>query len=343
MANTESSPGQAGETYQNLRLAPMGLIYHYLLRRQELLNRWAWFRPFSLGRPFLGGDFVLSHSWKRGLIEVTAPLAQAIQQLATGAATPDSGPEHEKVTTVLRELGWLEDVPVDLDAVVAKSQEVFLAIQNPVELREFLELLYERRPKVVVEIGTASGGHFYCLSQVADPSALMISIDFVGGNFGRSTTNVETKLYATFGPPGQRFEFIRQSSAFHSTLTMLKEILGGQEIDLLYLDGDHSYAGIKADYERFEPLVAKDGIIAFHDMLEIPKEVPEWQRGNDISVFWQELKPTVDSREIVDRSFPPADWDGREVRSRIWPPLGIGLVMGNRGTRKERPEGGAQP
>src|SRR5580693_158920 len=74
METTQSSPVKAGETFQNLRLAPMPLIHQYLLRRQELLNRWSWFRPFQIGRPFLGGDFVLFHSWLPGMIEVTAPL-----------------------------------------------------------------------------------------------------------------------------------------------------------------------------------------------------------------------------------------------------------------------------
>src|SRR5580693_8935635 len=55
METTQSSPVKAGETFQNLRLAPMPLIHQYLLRRQELLNRWSWFRPFQIGRPFLGG------------------------------------------------------------------------------------------------------------------------------------------------------------------------------------------------------------------------------------------------------------------------------------------------
>jgi cephalosporin hydroxylase len=333
MESTASSPGQAGETFQNLRLAPMPLVHQYLLRRQELLNRWPWLRPFRLdGLPFLGGAFVLSHSWLPGMIEVTAPLGQVVQQLAAGEATPGSGPEHEQVTTVLRELGWLADAPVDLDAVVAKTQDVFPAVQNPNELRSFLELLAERRPKVVVEIGTASGGHLYSLCQVADPSALLVSIDFPGGDYGRSPSNTDCKLYATFGSPRQRLEFIRQSSMRQDTLTNLKKMLGDREVDLLYLDGDHTYAGVKSDYERYEPLVAADGIIALHDIWEIPEEVPYWKLAQEAAIYWQELSSRVSSREIVDSRYPPAQWNGHETRTRLWPPVGIGLVLGNRGT-----------
>lgn len=36
-------------------------------------------------------------------------------------------------------------------------------------------------------------------------------------------------------------------------------------IDLLFIDGDHSYEGVKADYENWAPYVKKGGFIAFHD------------------------------------------------------------------------------
>ncbi|HWI53962.1 MAG TPA: class I SAM-dependent methyltransferase [Symbiobacteriaceae bacterium] len=36
-------------------------------------------------------------------------------------------------------------------------------------------------------------------------------------------------------------------------------------ISLLFIDGDHSYDGARADYERFSPHVVPGGIIAFHD------------------------------------------------------------------------------
>jgi predicted O-methyltransferase YrrM len=225
-------------------------------------------------------------------------------------------------------MGWLADEPVDLDALVVKTQEVYPAVQNPRELRPFLELVRERKPRTVVEIGTAAGGTFYCLSQVADPTALMISIDFLGGNYGGGQTNVECKLFATFGPPGQRFEFLRERSFLHSTLNHLRKVLDGREIDLLFIDGDHSYAGVKSDYEMYHPLVAKDGLIAFHDIVEIPAQAADWQRGNEVAIFWKDLKTKVESREIFDRSFASQSWNGFETRTGIWPPLGIGVVLG---------------
>jgi predicted O-methyltransferase YrrM len=38
-------------------------------------------------------------------------------------------------------------------------------------------------------------------------------------------------------------------------------------LDLVFLDGDHSYEAVKADFFRVEPWVAPRGVIAFHDHL----------------------------------------------------------------------------
>ncbi|MCP9494512.1 MAG: class I SAM-dependent methyltransferase [Pyrinomonadaceae bacterium MAG19_C2-C3] len=35
--------------------------------------------------------------------------------------------------------------------------------------------------------------------------------------------------------------------------------------DFIFIDGDHSYEGIKADWEAWKYLIARDGIIALHD------------------------------------------------------------------------------
>lgn len=36
-------------------------------------------------------------------------------------------------------------------------------------------------------------------------------------------------------------------------------------IELLFIDGDHSYEGVRTDFESWIPYVIKNGIIAFHD------------------------------------------------------------------------------
>jgi predicted O-methyltransferase YrrM len=52
----------------------------------------------------------------------------------------------------------------------------------------------------------------------------------------------------------------------------------GDFIRFLWIDGDHSYEGVKSDYEAWEPFLIENGIIAFHDAdpnnpLEGPKRL----------------------------------------------------------------------
>ncbi|MFD1905695.1 hypothetical protein ACFSQ7_19360 [Paenibacillus rhizoplanae] len=104
---------------------------------------------------------------------------------------------------------------------------LFPAIQNPYELREFLELVQKRKPKTVVEIGTAGGGVFYSLCQLADANARLISIDYPGGPYGGGQDEYEVQLYSGFGAPGQQLSFIRDRSFHHSTKQDLIRLLGG--------------------------------------------------------------------------------------------------------------------
>lgn len=40
---------------------------------------------------------------------------------------------------------------------------------------------------------------------------------------------------------------------------------GGPPVDFLFIDGDHSYEGLRADWESWSPLLAPSGIVALHD------------------------------------------------------------------------------
>mgnify|MGYP005990673021 CR=1 FL=1 len=51
--------------------------------------------------------------------------------------------------------------------------------------------------------------------------------------------------------------------------TKLDELLDGREIDLAFVDADHSYVGIKNDFEVVYKRLSAIGIIVFHDTLMI--------------------------------------------------------------------------
>lgn len=50
------------------------------------------------------------------------------------------------------------------------------------------------------------------------------------------------------------------------------------KIDLIFIDGDHTYDGAKADWEGFRPFVSEFGLVVFHDTIWDLRPNPQWSR-----------------------------------------------------------------
>ena len=83
----------------------------------------------------------------------------------------------------------------------------------------------------------------------------------------------------------------------------MKQILGKRKIDLLFIDADHSYAGVKQDFNMYSPLVRKGGIIALHDIVKHTKLTDV-----HVDIFWHEIRSKYHSKEIIDKD--NAGWGG---------------------------------
>jgi predicted O-methyltransferase YrrM len=164
------------------------------------------------------------------------------------------------------------------------------------EVSELLEIINRMKPKVILEIGTANGGTLFLFSHVAPDVATVISIDLSGGRFGGGYPAWRTLLYKSFALPGQKIHLLRADSHKRDTLEQVKLILGGsgREIDFLFIDGDHTYEGVKRDFEMYSPLVKKGGIVAFHDIVPHPSET-----GCEVSKLWEEMKSRYNHLELV--------------------------------------------
>ena len=193
-----------------------------------------------------------------------------------------------------------EDLQSLLDFCVADGNDVervkglVVSIQVRQEIERFLTIVKDLRPRRVLEIGTAGGGTLFLLCRCADPEAKVISLDLPGGTGGHGYAFYRIPLYQSFALPTQELHLVRDNSHEPGSLEHVKSLLGGEPLDLLLIDGDHSYEGAKQDFEMYSPLVRPGGVLAFHDIVPNPSH-PEIQ----VPRFWEEVKGNYQHEEIV--------------------------------------------
>jgi len=158
------------------------------------------------------------------------------------------------------------DLGIDVDQYWDSSpdgiiycDEVFhqrLVHQLRSEIRDFVRAVKENLPresdrKSALEIGLCNGGTHLIWRTL---------FDRVG-----SVENDYAKLALfSLGMTKGSTVFYGDSSKQHTVDVVSNEI--GPEIDMLFIDGNHSYDSVTDDYDNYEPLVRKGGMVAFHDV-----------------------------------------------------------------------------
>lgn len=151
---------------------------------------------------------------------------------------------------------------------------------------EFIEAYFKNREikkPIVVEVGAAYGHQKAFYEKLIDCEYIGIDIKH------------ETDIVGDSKSP--------------ETLNRLKGKLKGRPINLLYIDGDHSYLSVKSDYEMYSPLVRN--IVAFHDVIIFKDAVAK---------FWNEL--IAANKEIGDKTFITIRaWHGSKFE------IGTGIII----------------
>ena len=155
---------------------------------------------------------------------------------------------------------------------------------------------------MIVEIGAEFGMSASIFCRAARQSVSIISIDlFPDDLLQKHQANLRESGH--FGRSLQ----IKADSQLASTPTGA----GVEAINLLFIDGDHSYAGVWRDLKVWMHLVKPDGVVIFHDAAPATNLAPhplhyEVQQAIDgyMAVLpgdWTEL-PSVDSMRIFKRN-----------------------------------------
>jgi cephalosporin hydroxylase len=146
--------------------------------------------------------------------------------------------------------------------------------QNLEEFEELLKEYIKIKPSKFIEIGSLYGWTLQHFIHYGEDNSTALSIDlpvrfFVGPNDWRikkQESNYKFVWPIWAKAKKCKLHLITGSSQNSKTLENTKIIFKDELIDFLFIDGDHSYHGVKMDYEMYGPLVRKGGIIAFHDI-----------------------------------------------------------------------------
>lgn len=179
-------------------------------------------------------------------------------------------------------------VDIAMDSPAIRPQQV---------TSEFLELantVKDQQCKCILEIGTYRGGTLFVFSQVAAENATVISVDMSMTVLGNLYRVCQKPLLSRLVRKGQSLLLLRKDSHRDDTLESIKRALHGQTLDFLFIDGDHSYEGVRKDFEMYSPLVRSGGLLAFHDI----------RISEDLGVcrLWNEIKKQYIYKEFVDRT-----------------------------------------
>lgn len=164
---------------------------------------------------------------------------------------------------------------------------VVKTLQIPSEIMQLTKAVQAIKPKIIVEIGTARGGTLLIWSYLA--SKRVITCDL-------NDTSLQRPLFSRFPPPGSNCQVTLLTGNSHEARfkARLAQELNGEKADFLFIDGDHTVEGVKADYEDYREFVRPGGIIAFHDIVE--KQPFE---TNQVHQFWQQIRQETGTEEFI--------------------------------------------
>jgi predicted O-methyltransferase YrrM len=132
-------------------------------------------------------------------------------------------------------------------------------------------LVRDEQPGVVVEIGRYRGGSTLLLAAALERGVLH-SYD-VATRQGRSGAELDNQLVAALDRYDLSDRVRLHVEDSHTAAPAMSQI------DVLFIDGDHSEAGVRTDFDRWAPLVAPRGHVLFHDAVDAPDFVPPSHPG----------------------------------------------------------------
>ena len=148
--------------------------------------------------------------------------------------------------------------------------------QIPYEYARLLDFIRKFNAKSYLNIGIGNAGSFITEAYIQKKLKKIVAVD--NTSYG-NLTSIERI--------NDRINWLKQNVkadvVFHnmnSTEYLIKSV--DEKFDLIFIDGDHSYEGVKSDYLLSLPLLNENGVMIFHDINSFQCE--------GVIRFWNEVK-----------------------------------------------------
>lgn len=110
---------------------------------------------------------------------------------------------------------------------------------------------------IYLEIGCYAGGSACLMLQKENITVISVDLGYP------IDESVVRKNVSKLNHKNNKFYYVKNNSQLESTVELVKQI--SPEIDLLFIDGDHTFDGVIKDFHLWSPLVKSGGYIIFDD------------------------------------------------------------------------------
>lgn len=154
------------------------------------------------------------------------------------------------------------------------------------------DLVSNLKPQRIVELGTHYGTSLWSFSQAVKDHNMDTEINaidtwkgekhagFYGEEVFKTVNDIKNKYYF-----GLKINLVRKK--FDEARALFKD----SSVDVLHIDGLHTYEAVKQDFDSWLPKLKKEGIVILHDIKVVEKDFGVYK-------FWQELKERYTTAEF---------------------------------------------
>lgn len=153
-------------------------------------------------------------------------------------------------------------------------------------------LLESLRPRTIVELGTHNGASFLALCQAVETQQLSSRVYAVDTWTGDEHAGFYgNEVYAELRDYQQR-HYAGISEMLRMRFDLALEYFADGSIDLLHIDGLHTYEAVREDFESWVPKLSSRAVVLFHDTCVREREFGVWR-------YWSEISSAYPSFEFT--------------------------------------------